>query len=87
MPHTATEVIRSPTITNLTIQSACRNSSHIESGAADGMASPSGYPVLPASGSASTTGVMGQPSDKTGTPSGVACAAEDPKLRKAGPHR
>jgi hypothetical protein len=34
----------------LTIQSACRNSSHIESGAAaDGMASPSGYPVLPAS--------------------------------------
>jgi hypothetical protein len=25
---------------------------------------------------------MGQPSDKTGTPSGIACAAEDPKLRE-----
>jgi hypothetical protein len=31
---------------------------------------------------------MGHPSDNTGTPSGIACAAEDPKLRdKAGPHR
>jgi len=26
--------------------------------------------------------VMGQPSDKTGTPSGIAYAAEDPKLRE-----
>jgi len=25
---------------------------------------------------------MGQPSDKTGTPSGIAYAAEDPKLRE-----
>ena len=25
---------------------------------------------------------MGHPSDKTGTPSGIACAAEDPKLRE-----
>jgi hypothetical protein len=25
---------------------------------------------------------MGQPSDKTGTPSGIDCAAEDPKLRE-----
>src|SRR4030088_1814082 len=42
MAHTATEVIRSPIITNLTIQSACWNRSHIEIGApADGMASPS----------------------------------------------
>src|SRR5260370_27874051 len=92
MAHSATEVMRSPIITNLTIQSACWNRSHIESGApADGMASPSGVhffrPPAPAI-LGSTTGVMGHRRYETGMPSGIALRRRRPEIaRKAGPHR
>src|ERR1700730_4232997 len=40
MAHTAIEATRSPIITSLTTKSALRNRSEIESGAADGIATP-----------------------------------------------